>query len=130
MRRLLISKFIILLAIPVLVLLLFKLGEVLVMSYETNKDIRSLEKTIGDLEKSQRELREFTSFLQSDFFAEKEARLKLGLQKEGEIAVALSSPAQMRKSSGSQEDIADRRDAAQKSNSILWWEYFFQTEQK
>mgnify|MGYP001604526162 FL=1 len=122
MRRLLISKFIILLAIPVLVLLLFKLGEVLVMSYETNKDIRSLEKTIGDLEKSQRELREFTSFLQSDFFAEKEARLKLGLQKEGEIAVALSSPAQMRKSSGSQEDIADRRDAAQKSNSILWWE--------
>lgn len=132
LRSLLFSKLLLLVTIPVLVLVLFKLGEVLVKSYETNRDISALKKTINDLEGSHRQLKEFNAFLESDFFAEKEARLKLGLQKKGEIAVILpqspSPKGQVQNSVGVQQVESQTR-LEQKNNPRLWWDYFFASTQ-
>lgn len=128
MRALLLSKLMLFVTIPLLVIIVFKLGEVLVKSYETNQDIKALKKTINDLEGSQRQLKEFNTFLESDFFAEKEARLKLGLQKEGEIAVVLprspSPKGQAPNAVGVQQAETSIR-LEQKNNPRLWWDYFF-----
>lgn len=128
LRSLLFSKLLLLITIPVLIMVLFKLGEVLVKSYETNRDIGALKKTINDLEGSHRQLKEFNAFLESDFFAEKEARLKLGLQKEGEIAVVLPQPpspkGQATHSVGVRQAESSIR-LEQKNNPRLWWDYFF-----
>lgn len=128
LRSLLFSKLLLLITIPVLVLVLFKLGEVLMKSYETNRDISALKKTISDLEGSHRQLKEFNAFLESDFFAEKEARLKLGLQKEGEIAVVLPQPPSPKGGVQNSVGVAQTESSLrveQKNNPRLWWDYFF-----
>lgn len=110
-------------------------------SYSTRQDIKKLKAEIGKLEKNQQRLHEFYSLLSSDFFAEKEARLKFGLQKQGEHAVVIQENSSAVERSESQNDSGDavkssslslvsgvgatRSNKEKQHNPQVWWDYFF-----
>lgn len=110
-------------------------------SYSTRQDIKRLKDEIGKLEKNQQRLDEFYSLLSSDFFAEKEARLKFGLQRQGEHAIVIQENGASIERSESQKDSSNdsksqntllvsdsdvgRKDAGKQNNPKIWWDYFF-----
>lgn len=113
---------------PLIVFVLYQLGIVAVKAISTDQDISALQKQVDDLEKSQQHLQEFNAFLNSDFFVEKEARIKLGMQKAGERVVVLpksersqGAPAESRGEGPFSKKTAHEVQA----NPQLWWEYFF-----
>ncbi len=110
-------------------------------SYSTRQDITRLKGEISELEKNQQRLHEFYVLLSSDFFAEKEARLKFGLQKQGEHAVVIqknmileeqneSSKKSLDNSKLSDTSFVSNSDTVQsrivkQNNPQIWWDYFF-----
>lgn len=74
-----------------------------------NKEISTLEKEIADLEGKNTELKGLISYLNSDEFAEEQARLNLNYKKEGEEVLVIKD-----KSEG-EEDIENNPDQALKS---------------
>lgn len=107
-------------------------------SYSTRQDIKRLKDEISKLEKNQERLKEFYSLLSSDFFTEKEARLKFGLKKKGEHAIVIQENESFVQRSDSQKDsekniqpqrISDQQKAHTKNNPRLWWDYFFSIQE-
>lgn len=96
--------------------------------YTTESDVRELQSRVTDLTTKRERLIALQGMLQSDFFAEREARLKLGLQKQGERVVVLP-PAKSDDSSthtdsgtgSSNQDVI----RGEIKNATLWWNYFF-----
>jgi cell division protein FtsL len=89
--------------------------------FAVNGEIVDLQKQITSLETSNNDLAKLKTYLQSDQFAEKEARLNMGLKKPGErVAVIENSDANAAGplASGSGTD-------KKKSNPMNWWNYFF-----
>lgn len=128
LTALLFSKWVAFLAIGVSVFLVVKLGQVAYKSYETNKEIGQLKKTVGELEENQKRLESLNSFLATDFFAEKEARLKLGMQKEGEhVVVIAKGGGEARSAENAKSGVAALKEEqrGQKKNPGKWWDYFF-----
>lgn len=76
-------------AVPLIALVVYQLVGVLVKTLSTERTIADLKRQVSELEASKRTLEQFNDFLNSDFFAEKEAREKLGMQKQGEQAVVI-----------------------------------------
>lgn len=128
-QHILASRAVIFIAIPLIVFVLYQLAIVLQKTFRTDKDIGLLQSQVADLEKSQKRLQEFNAFLNTDFFAEKEARLKLGMQKKGEQVVVVTSHdidgAPVDDQSTQAEGDTQRGDTKVKSNAFAWWEYFF-----
>jgi cell division protein FtsL len=90
--------------------------------FAVNVEITDLQKQIASLESSNNDLSKLETYLQSNQFAEKEARLNMSLKKPGEhVAVIENSDA------NAAGPMADGSDGADKKNSNLmnWWNYFF-----
>ncbi|MDO8489909.1 MAG: septum formation initiator family protein [bacterium] len=129
-QKILASKAVIFVAIPLILFVLYQLAIVMQKTFRTDKDIGALQKQITDLEKSQKRLQDFNEFLNTDFFAEKEARLKLGMQKKGEQVVVVSmrdvdSGSATADQSTQQQGGSQKEGVQVKSNQQAWWEYFF-----
>ncbi|MBI4239856.1 septum formation initiator family protein [Candidatus Uhrbacteria bacterium] len=121
-----------------LAFVVYQLGRISLVRYDMNTDIRELEKESESLEQNQQRLLKLQEFLSTDFFAEREARLKLGMQKKGEN-VALVHPPET--ASVSDEDLKKREvtrsedgnsleEERKKKNPELWWDYFFANPDK
>jgi cell division protein FtsB len=77
-------KFLSLIGLTVIVFIGFPLAQNAVKQYRINKEIGELRGEIASLEGKSVDLKKFISYLESDQFAEEQARLILNLKKAGE----------------------------------------------
>ncbi len=142
LRRFLTSRVALVASIVVCAVLFFQLVQVVTRSASTGRDIASLTSQVESLKAEQKRLEQLRSFLQTDFFAEQEARTKFGLQKEGEHALIISRPDDSSRS-GSNDTQPSKSDTstqssegALRSRSVVqaileqknyhqWWQFFF-----
>lgn len=102
-------------------------------SSETHGEIQDVQKEVSQLETDQKKLQQLQTFLQSDFFAEKEARVKLGMQKKDEHVVVLegddsNSTNTQKVVQGDQKNSSLQQDGFEPEktkNAMVWWHYFF-----
>ena len=97
--------------------------------YETQTQITVLQSQIDDSIKKREQLTQLQKLLQSDFFAEREARVKLGMKKSNEQVAVLPIRDEEDKG-GSAFSMETKKTAFDKegvktNNSTLWWNYFF-----
>lgn len=115
---LILSKFFLVFCLFVLIIIGFGLANGTVKKYKVNSEIKDLQSEISRLEKQNQEFGQLVEYLNSDIFIEQEAKLKLGLKKEGENLVVIpqqSLPTEV-----------NNQDANKKSsNPVKWWTYFF-----
>jgi cell division protein FtsL len=92
--------------------------------HEINKEISDLQQEIKSMEASNQDLKKLKTYLESDEFAEKEARLNFGLKKEGEqvaIVEEAGNALSVSGSNGANHGIGQNKN----SNLWKWWNYFF-----
>jgi cell division protein FtsL len=131
------SKFFFILGVVLCVFIALNFVKVFSKSYTTRQDIKRLKNEIADLEKNQERLQKFYTLLSSDFFAEKEARLKFGLQKQGERAVVIqenSAAIIQEQSNNLSFPSVSNNDSSivnikKQNNPKLWWDYFFSIQE-
>ncbi len=87
----------------------------ILLRYEINQEIKHLEGQLADLEGKTDKVDQLISYLKTDEYIEKEARLKLNLSKPGEKQINLAPTDQEH-----QQQVIDRR-----SNVLKWFNYFF-----
>ena len=89
-----------------------------------NSEIADLQRQISSLESSNSDLVKLETYLQSDQYAEKEARLNMGLKKPGEHVAVIENAGSI---SNYLDDGSANSDNQDKKNSNLldWWNYFF-----
>lgn len=125
--RFLSSKAVLVGSLAILTLIGITLTKEVYRNYEINREIRVIKENVKNLELRNKELTSLLEYFETDSFREREARQKLNLQKEGEIAVAIPS---------SRSNTIDLKKIAQlseqgnqpnqnPSNPIKWWNYFF-----
>jgi cell division protein FtsB len=102
----------------ILIFLICSLARQTIKYFTIKKEINNLEKDIEKMEKKNLEMSASLEYLNSEFYKEKEARLKFGLQKPGEKVIILVPPK-------NQEEIEVVPSPRRESNLIKWWRYFF-----
>ncbi len=117
------SKLSIVVLLFILIFLLFSINKVISKRNQVNKDIEEFKKEIDDLEKQKNNLTNLIDYLDTLSFKEKEARLKLGLQKEGEKTIVITNPYLDTK----KEDttVNENKKISVYDNISKWWNYFF-----
>ncbi|MFA6919220.1 MAG: septum formation initiator family protein [Patescibacteria group bacterium] len=86
------SKIILSISIVVLVFFIFGLVREILSRREINNQVNNLEKQITELQSQNGQISEMIDNWQDGTRLEKEARLRLGLQKPGEKAIIISKP--------------------------------------
>lgn len=93
-----------------------KVSQEVLLRYEINKEIKGLEGQLGDLKNKTSKMEQLITYLQTDEYIEKEARLKLNLSKPGEKQINLSND-------NPSSDIYKEEDNS--TNMEKWFNYFF-----
>lgn len=105
-----------------------------IKQYRVNKEIEELKKEVSDLQNKGAELKNFVSYLESDQFAEEQARLNLGLKKPGEELMVIKGESNSASSTGSNTEnnqifnipgYEKSQPVAEKTNLGKWLDYFF-----
>jgi cell division protein FtsL len=110
-----------LIVIAVIILPVYKNAK---QRFAVNNEIGDLQKQINNLESSNNDLAKMETYLQSDQYAEKEARINLGLKKPSEkVAVIENTDSNgfASDTGGLSGDGSDKKN----SNPVEWWNYFF-----
>lgn len=102
--------------------LIFIFSRSLWRNWEINRELVDLETRIEDLTIRQDYLTNLISYYNTQSFAEKEARSKLGLKKEGETVLALPRKGTVEKKG---EQIEENAKAPERTNAAKWWKFFF-----
>lgn len=90
-------------------------------NYKVNKEIKDLKSDIKLLKTENLELTSLIDYFKTDNFAEKEARIKLGMKKADEkVFVIKDDP------SNKNTNSADENQNNKTSNLEKWWQYFFE----
>lgn len=122
------SKLFFLILILIICVLGFNLFTQFSRSQEVENRVEKIKADIMTLEKENISFKETINYLKSDLFVEKEARIKLGLKKEGEVMVVVENSVL----TPTQNEPREKKEiiAASKliSNPGLWWNYFFKQE--
>jgi cell division protein FtsB len=118
-EKFLYSKYSIFALSVVFLLVLIALGRESYFNYQTNREIKTLQEKIEELQKNNAELAEMEKYFQSEEFLEKEARLKLNLIRDGEKLIIVKED----ENKPAEEDEAKRIENI--SNFQRWWKYFF-----
>jgi cell division protein FtsB len=92
--------------------------------FEVNGQIADLQKQIASLEASNNDLTKLGTYLQSDQYAEKKARLDMGLKMPGEHVAVIENSDSLA-SQFADHNSADKSANEKKSNQLKWWNYFF-----
>ncbi len=100
-------------------------GKITAKRNKVNNDIKDLKKEIKNIESQNNNLTDMIEYLDTMSFKEKEARLKLGLQKEGEKTVIITSPYSELQT---KEEENKNLEELSHSNVLKWWRYFFDRE--
>lgn len=99
----------------------------------TDSEIATLKDARENMLEEQKKLEQIQKFLQTNYFAESEARTKFGYKKSGETAVIISNnsetSAQFENASGTGEGNTSigYQNKTQGRYAVLWWNYFFGT---
>ncbi|MFA6252788.1 MAG: septum formation initiator family protein [Patescibacteria group bacterium] len=110
------SRFVNLILVVLLVLSVVKVFREAMVRYEINKEIRTLENQLNDLESKSDKIGNMIAYLKTDQYIEKEARTKLNLVKPGEKQINFVSS-----TAGSvQTELAKSS-----PNYVKWFNYFF-----
>jgi cell division protein FtsB len=123
-KRKTIYKLITLVGMVVLIFVSIALGKEIYRRYQINQEINVVKQEIEELERKNHEMQALVDYLNTDSFKEIQARQNLGLQKEGEVAVAVEPglPAD-------DEDLSSTFESSENteeiSNGKKWWKYFF-----
>jgi len=95
-----------------------KVTKGVLLRYKINQEISHLEEQLGDLQSKTENMQKLITYLETDEYIEKEARLKLNLSKPGEKQINLSNIQEG-------EDGAEEKDYS--SNITKWFKYFFES---
>lgn len=129
-HRFLTSRVMLVVSVVFCAFIFFQLIKVVQKSAETERDVTRLRDERTQLEASKKQLVELRSFLQTDYFAESEARTKFGYKKEGETAVIITEPASVPDAASFTTRPATPTARygqliEERSTMRLWWDYFF-----
>lgn len=119
------SKLFLVTSVIILSILLVILAKEFFRSYKIDKEIKSLESQVKNLENQNQELVSLLAYLQTKDFQEQAAKSKLFLRQPGEKVVA---PLNLQE--GSETGLNDSGQETNKDNQGLsapwqWWKYFF-----
>lgn len=91
--------------------------------HEVDKEVLDLQKQIASLEAGNNDLKKLKVYLESDQFAEKEARLDLGLKMKGEQVAIIENigVGEMVDNLGQASSFEKNKN----SNPVKWWNHFF-----
>ena len=117
------QKFLAFLGLVIIVLISFPLAKTVSQRYKIDQEIESLGSEISELENTNKDLNKLISYLESDQFVEEQARLNLGLKREGESVLVIKDSAELNKVSGT--DDIDNLNSKNLSNPQKWLNYFF-----
>ncbi len=128
------QKSLVILGLIIIIFVSIRLVENLKKRYYVNKEIKELEKEIAGLENKNLNFEELLTYLESEQFIEEQARLNLGLKKEGEEVVIVQSdnnqPKEFSNKSKESQIYTTLGKKEVKPTSLLtnprkWWNYFF-----
>jgi cell division protein FtsB len=122
-KKRMIFKFLTIFGFIILIFVSIALGKEIYRRYQINQEIKKVKEEIEDLEKKNRELQALIDYLNTDSFKEIQARQNLGLQKEGEQAVAIEPG--LFTPSEKNEATFESNNTKESSNARKWWDYFF-----
>jgi len=114
------SNVVLVVGVVLLVGLLVVLGRELLRRHDIREQLSSIQDEITMLESRNTELEGLIGYLETPSFQEREARVKLGLQEEGESVIIIPRNEQSDAPIVVQPVTEDETPTAQK-----WWEYFF-----
>ena len=112
------SKFSLIFCLLLFLLILFSLAKGTIKKYKVNTEIEQLQEEISNLENQNQQFGQLIKYLNSDIFIEQEAKLKMGLKKEGENLVVIPDNELQVKN-----EVAKQTE--NKINPLKWWDYFF-----
>lgn len=125
-RRILYSQLVIVVGIGFIVMFSIGISKRMVRQHQLDKEVSGLNREIARLEKSNQEFNRLLTYLNSNDFLEEEARMKLGLKKEGEQVAIINDKLKTEKPKKEiQTKIYQPAQPRQKGNSEKWWFYFF-----
>jgi len=105
--------------VALLLLLIFSFVKVtkgIVLRYKISQEIKQLEEQLTDLKDKTDKMNQLVTYLGTDEYIEKEARVKLNLRKPGETQVNLAKD---------QDDASAPIEVDDLSNVEKWFNYFF-----
>ena len=121
------QKFLTFLGLVIIILISLPLARIVSQRYKIDQEIESLGLEISELENTNQDLNKLISYLDSDQFVEEQARLNLGLKKEGENVLIIKDPTDFNKASGADDN--DNLNSKNLSNPQKWFNYFFNQKQ-
>ncbi len=133
-RRLLSFRLFLIINLGVIGFLCLSLGREFVRQMDIQHNLAELQEEVSVLGQYHAELQDFYTSIQTVSYMEREARLKLGMQKQGEQVVVVQDSLQASATEGEEEmgveetmaQIASGTMAADSySNIKKWWFYFF-----
>jgi cell division protein FtsB len=127
------QKFLTLIGLIAVILISLPFAKNAVKRHKINKEISNFKEEIADLQNKSADLKNFVSYLESDQFAEEQARLNLNLKKPGEeLTVVKPGAGGLNLASSSEGDsifnIPGRKKEEprpESSNPRKWLNYFF-----
>jgi len=113
------QRFLAIIGLVFLLLIIFPLAKTYTQKRMVENEINGVKKEINDFEKTNQELRDMITYLESDQSLEEQARLNLNLKKPGEKVIVIEEPKTAASSSDANNFAADG------GNLAKWWRYFF-----
>jgi len=127
------QKFLAFVGLIIIILISIPLSKNISQRYKINQQVKQLQQEIANLQNKNIDLKQFVSYLESNQFIEEQARLKLGLKKEGEqVAVVETQGGQEKEGSATTTSIFNIPGLAMEqlskpiTNAQRWWKYFFE----
>ncbi len=116
-------KIFFLVGIIIVIAISFPLSKNISKKYKIDKEILELEEEIKTLEGANSDFKKMITYLESDYFVEEQARLNLGLKKEGEEVIVIEDGGEALR----QDKISLTNNLNTDKNFIpfVWWSYFF-----
>lgn len=110
------SNFLSIFLLALLILSMIKVSREVVLRYEIDREIKSLEGKLSDLQSRTEKMDKLMAYLNTDEYIEKQARLQFNLSKPGEKQINLTN----------NQTVAEGANlATDQSNLVKWFNYFF-----
>ena len=109
----------------VLILLSLVVAKQAVRRYAIERERRSIEQRISELQAQSADLAKVLSYAETKTFTEEQARLRLGVAKSGEQLAIISPPQIGTVTSSLTQAKSSDAPSSSAQNSLKWWQYFF-----
>lgn len=135
LRRLIEFRFLFLINLVIILFISVSLGREFLRNYEIKNDIQQLQARADSLSAQHIRLTELNQAIQTEFFLEREARLKLGMKKPNENVLVVRQPEARVEGVQNGQDggevaidplhILEEFEQPEVANPTRWWYYLF-----